>query len=85
MPSESALPNVYEMDDDDLVQEIHVKLSQLDEAVATVFKSHVPVTNDPETLTPLEHSVSIMRNMELTMEALRNQNPMSLIKSLMGL
>lgn len=77
--------NVYAMEDTELIAEIHAKLSALDEAVTGVFKAHTPVRDEAGTMTPLEHSVSIMRNLESTMEALRNTNPMTLIKSMMGL
>lgn len=77
--------NVYAMEDAELIAEIHAKLSALDEAVTGVFKSHTPIRDEAETMTPLEHSVSIMRNLESTMETLRNTNPMTLIKSMMGL
>lgn len=76
-------PNVISMDDAELTKEIHLKLSAIDVALSDVFKTHTPFPGG--TLTELEHSVAIIRNLERTMEELRNVNPMSLIKSLMGL
>lgn len=77
--------SVYDMEDTELTDEIHTKLAALDEALSTVFKSHVPFRDEANTLTPLEHSVEIMRNLESTLDSLRNVNPLSLVKQLMGM
>lgn len=79
---ESAI-SVYEMEDPELIQEIHAKLTAVDTMLTSVFKSHAPLPGD--TMTELEHSVAILRSLESTLDSLRNTNPMVLIKQLMGL
>lgn len=85
MSAPESATTVYAMDDAELIAELHTKLTALDEAVAQLFKAHTPIRDEAGTMTPLEHTVSVMRNLETTMDALRSTNPMTLMKQLMGL
>jgi hypothetical protein len=68
--------------------EMRAMLTTLDATLANVFKSHVPVVVKPFHHTSHEIqrvNLLIMQNLAMTMDELKNVNPMTLLKQLMGM
>lgn len=82
--SESAY---HELSNEEIALAILGKLSAVDTMLSQAFKAHVPVNAVPVSETPREimlAALATMDNLASFADSLRNQNPLSIIKALMG-